>query len=303
MKKNDKIQNNVFGQLNSADMQKIEKRVIPDSRITLCSTRLTPSREIVPIAEALVAYDTRKDKIIKFISAFIPPYKRACHQGIKFLLSKNAKGEHKPVVIAWQGKKKEGTFWNPHFLTGFLDYSKLPMACAHAEFRVLRAYRSNLRVPARFELLKFNTPKPGEDVDKRTMHVEIPFNSVPPIALAGSYKGLFWWQKEIVTEMSNFSGVNMLTALGIGINSKLTEAVQNGVMSEQVKEDILHDHSEDPVEAVEEVSESLAESFGVRVKAEDGQDFYVPENPMLKTMAEKDVYAEEEEEDLVEFYD
>jgi hypothetical protein len=71
-------------------------------------------------------------------------------------------------------------------------------------------------------------------------------------------------------------------------------------MSEQVKEDILHDHSEDPVEAVEEVSESLTESFGVRVKAEDGQDFYVPVNPLLQTMAEKEVYAEE---DLVEFYD
>lgn len=299
MKKNNKIQNkiqnNVFGQLNSADMQKIEKNVIPDSRIRLCSSLLTPSREIVPIAEALVAYDRKTDTIVKFIAAFVPQYKGACHMGIKFLLSKNAKGAHKPIVIAWQGKQKEGTFWNPHFLTGFLDYAKLPMACEHSEFRVLRAYRANLRVPARFELLKFKNPKPGEDVDKRTMRVQMPFNSVPPINLAGNWKGLFWWQKEIVAEMSNFSGVNMLTALGIGINRKLTEAVQQGNMSEQVKEDILHDHSEDPVE---EVSESLAESFGVRVKAEEGPDFYVPENPMLKTMPEK-----EEDEDTVELFD
>lgn len=90
----------------------------------------------------------------------------------------------------------------------------------------------------------------------------------------------------------------MLPTLGIGISHKLTEAVQQGIMSEQIKEDILHDHSEDPVE---EVSESLAESFGVRVKAEEGQDFYVPENPMLKTMAEKDTYIEDK--DLVELYD
>jgi hypothetical protein len=289
------IQNNVFGQINKEDMQKIEKKAIPDSRIRLCSTLLTPSREIVPIAEALVAYDTRTDKIVKFIAAFVPQYNGSSHMGIKFLLSKTQTGNHKPIVIAWHGEKKEGTFWSPHFLTGFLDYAKLPMTCEHAEFRVLRTYRSDLRAPARFELLTFTHPTPGKDVDKRTMRVENNFNSVPAIDLVGNWKGLFWWQKNIVTEMSNFSGVNMLPAIGLGVSQKLTQAVQQGVMSEQVKEDILHDHSEDPVE---EVAESLGESFGVRVKAEEGQDFYVPENPMLKTMPEK-----EEEEAMVELFD
>lgn len=293
MKNNNKIQiqNNVFGQLNSAEMQKIEKQVVPDSRIRLCSTLLTPSREIVPIAECLVAYDTRTDTISKFIAAFVPQYNGSSHMGIKFLLSKTQTGNHKPVVIAWHGKNKEGTYWSPHFLTGFLDYAKLPMMCGDAEFRVLRAYRSDLRAPARFELLTFTHPGQGKDVDKRTMRVEMPFNSVPPINLVGSYKGLFWWQQAIVTEMSRFSGVNMLPAIGIGISNKLTQAVQQGVMSEQVKEDILHDHSEDPVE---EVVESLGESFGVRVKAEDGQDFYVPANPMLQTMPHKEEEVEEE---------
>jgi len=292
--KNNKIQNNVFGNLNSEDMQKIEKRVIPDSRIRLCSSLLTPSREIVPIAEALVAYDTRSDQIVKFIAAFVPQYNGASHMGIKFLLSKTQTGNHKPVVIAWHGEKKEGTFWSPHFLTGFLDYAKLPMMCEHAEFRVLRAYRSDLRAPARFELLTFTHPGQGKDVDKRTMRVEMPFNSVPPINLVGSYKGLFWWQKEIVTEMSRFSGVNMLPAIGIGIGNKLTQAVQRGIMSAQVKEDILHDHSEDPVE----VTESLGESFGVRVKAEDGKDFYVPENPLVASRDEPDHMDDDMDDDM-----
>jgi hypothetical protein len=303
------IQNNVFGNLNPEDMSKIQKKVVPDSRLRLCSTFMAPSREIVPIAECLVAYDTKTDAIVKFISAFIPPPRDNAHKGVKYLISKDERGEHKPVVIAWNGQKKEGSFWNPHFLTAYLDFGKLPLTCETAEFRVLRVYRAGIRATARFELLNFAMPAPGHDVDKHTMHVEAPFNSVPPIQLARCYKHLYWWQKQIVGHLGEFAGVDLLAALGLGIKRNLDQAVARGAMTPEVKEDILHDHSEDPVE----VSEPLSASFGLgktnMVEADEGQDFYVPDNPMLKTLPYKDAEDEtenegkENEEQAVQLYD
>jgi hypothetical protein len=297
MKKNTEIQNGIFGGSAAAQLQKL---VIKDSRIRLCSSLMTPSREIVPIAEALVAYDTRTDTIVKFVAAFIPPPLDGKHKGIKYLISKDhATGEHKPVVIAWNGQKKEGAFWNPHFLTGFLDYSKLPMTCEHAEFRVLRAYRAGLRAPARFELLSFEAPPSGQDVDKHTMAVECPFNSVPPIQLARCYKHLFWWQKQIVNELGNFAGVDLMAALGLGIKRKLDRAVAEGIISPAMEEEILHDHSEDPVEMEEPLGASFDLPPAQMVKAEDGKDFYVPPNPLAQTTPE----AEVTEEETVELFD
>jgi len=299
------LDNGIFGKLSSEEMNKVRSDVIPDPKIRLCGTLMTPSRDIVPISEALVAYDPASDTIVKFIAAFIPPHPNAPHKGAKYLISKDQHGDHKPVVITHNGKvdqkqNKDGKkmFWNPHFLTAFLDYSKLPMNCENAEFRVLRAYRAGLRVKHRFELLSFDTPKVGENVDKKTIRLETPFNSVPPIQLARCYKAMYWWQKQIVMELSDFSGIDLMSTLGLGIKRKLDQAVQTGTMAPEVEEEILHDHSEDPVE----VSTSLAQdikSYGKNiVSSEEGEPFFVPDNPMLQTMPEKQA-----EEDEVELFD
>jgi hypothetical protein len=301
MKRNE-IQNSVFGNLKPEAMTKIEKSVVPDSRLRLCSTFMAPSREIVPIAECLVAFDTKTDAIVKFISAFIPPPRDNSHKGVKYLISKDGGGEHKPVVIAWSGVKKEGSFWNPHFLTAYLDFGKLPMTCETAEFRVLRAYRAGIRTPARFELLAFDMPAPGHDVDKHTMRVESPFNSVPPIQLTRCYKHLYWWQKQIVGHLGEFAGVDLAAALGLGIKRSLDQAVAQGAMTPDVKDEILHDHSDDPVEVTESLGESFALSGKNMVQAEEGQDFYVPDNPMLKTLPHKEE-DQAEEEQAVQLFD
>jgi hypothetical protein len=69
-------------------------------------------------------------------------------------------------------------------------------------------------------------------------------------------------------------------------------------MAPEVEEEILHDHSEDPVE----VSTSLAQdikSYGKNiVSSEEGEPFFVPDNPLLKTAPDKQV-----EEDEVELFD
>ena len=100
---------------------------------------------------------------------------------------------------------------------------------------------------------------------------------------------------------SDFSGLDITTALGLGIERKISQAVRAGAITPVIEKEILHDHSEDPTE---EVSEPLSVSLGVNlgvnmVEDEEGKPFFVPDNPMLKTMPEK----EEEEEDLVSLYD
>jgi hypothetical protein len=288
-------------------MEALQHNVIKDSRIKLRASVESLSKEFVPVAEALVAFDPRTDTIVKFVAAFIPPFKGATHQGVKYLISKYPNGEHKPVVIHHTGKKKEGTYWNPYFHTAFLDYSKLPMTNEYAEFRVLRAYRSGIRAPSRFEILAFHAPEAGKDVNvDKDLYVEYPFNSVPPIYLTYCHGDLFWWQKKIVNDIGLFSGVDLGEALGLGIKRKLQKAVNLGTISENIVEDILHDHSEDtPTDTYESiaeaaVSESIAESFGVSNNTEhdveEDRDHEVPVNPLLMD-------AKEEDEELVDLYD
>lgn len=299
-----KIDNNLFGKLSTEEMSKVMSAAVPDSKILLACSRLTPSRDVVPIAEALVAYDTKKDTIVKFISAFFPADNNGEHKGIKYLIARDARGMHKAVVVKntiEKPKDKKRHYWNPYSLGAFLDHAKLPPTVEHAEFRVLRAYRAGLRVPHRFEILNFDTPQPGTDVDKRTMRVESAWNSVPPIELAPIHRSFFWFQEEIMCRFSDFSGLDITTALGLGIERKISQAVKAGAITPMIEKEILHDHSEDPTEEVSEpLSVSLGVSLGVNmVEDEEGKPFFVPDNPMLKTMPEK----EEEEEDLVSLYD
>lgn len=290
MKKNSTIKNGLFSKLSAAKMEAVSKSA-KDARVRLWGHVIAPTQEVIPIAEALVAFDPTTDTILKFIAAFVPPYPWGSHKGVKYLIGKHENGDHKPVVIHRneETEKKRSLYWNPKFLTAFLDYTKLPMVNENAEFRILRAYRAGIRVPARFELLSFENPQPDQDVDENTMRVEIPFNSVPPIQLAFCHSTFWWWQKKIIQELGDFSGIDLAEALGLGIKLKITKAVQAGVISETIAEDILHDHSEDPIE----MSESIASSFGVSnmVSAEgEGEDFYVPPNPLLKT--DKDEVSE-----------
>jgi hypothetical protein len=325
MKKNSSINNGLFNNVTPSKMEAIRNNVVRDSRIQLWSWFETLSKEEVPVAEALVAYDSSTDTVVKFIAAFIPPYKDSRHQGIKFLISEYDNGEHKPMAIHHTGKKKKlEHWWNPNFQVAYLDYSKLPALNENAEFRVLRAYRAGIRTRARFELLAFPTPAAGQDVQRNSRYVEAPFNSVPPIRLAYCHKKLYEWQKRIINEIGMFSGVDLGTALGLGIKHKLDKSVKAGLISNAVVDEILHDHSEDPIDekydipvnpmlqtvgaSEEEFSESIAESFGVsnmeQHEDEEGRDYYVPPNPLLKTMPEKEEEEEEEEEEeLVDLYD
>ena len=264
-----KINNNLFGGLSSEKLAAVSNAVVKDSPIRLCSTYLTPAREVVPICEALVAYNPEKDEIVKFISAFVPGYPGAAHQGVKFMISKNHQdGSHRPVVVK-NKPGQSGFYWNEVFQTAYLDYGKLP-ATIQSEFRVLRAYRQGIRTRARFELLSFDHPAPGQPVDKRTMKVEQMWNGCPPIALAQAFKGLFWWQEMVVNFISQFSGVDLTSCLGLGIARTLASSVSPAQLN-----DLLHDHSE-------EVSEPLSVTFGGvnMVTPEEGKPFYAPEIPV-----------------------
>lgn len=303
MSKRNQIDNGIFGKMSSQELDKVRSEAVQDSKIRLCSTYMTPSRDIVPIAEALVAYCTKTDNIVKFIAAHVPQHQNSYHKGIKFLISKDQNGDHKPVVVCNNGKpppNKNGKpiIWNPHYLAAFLDYSKLPMDHQHAEFRLLRAYRAGVRSKHRFELLSFATPAPGMPVDKRTIKLDAPFNSVPPIHLARCHKSMYWFQEQIIFELSDFSGVDLSPALGLGIKRKLDQAVQTGNMTPQVEEEILHDHSEDPVEVSTPLAQDIKDHGKNMVQDEEGRPFFVPDNPLLQTMPEKQA-----KEDEIELFD
>ena len=262
------LNNNLFGGMSASKLKAVEQKATRHSTIKICSTYLTPAREVVPIAECLVAYSPVTDTITKFIAAFVPASPSAKHQGCKFLISKNQDGSHRPVLVKNHGKSDPDFYWNEAFQSVFLDHSMLP-SIGHSEFRVLRTYRKDVRGQHRFELLNFEQPPAGQPVNKKTMVVEQQWNSVPPIALARTLKGFFWWQRQITEELSAFSGVDLMVCLGLGIERTLAQSVEPKQL-----EEILMDHSE-------EVGEPLSVTFGVTnmVTPEEGKPFYVPEIP------------------------
>lgn len=277
-KKNHKstIQNGIFSGVEPQNVEQFRDAATRDPRIRLCSTYMTPSREVVPVAEALVAFDPETGDIVKFIGAFVPGSPDSRHDGVKFIISKHDDGKHKPIIInnGDPSTKPKGFYWNPNFQTAHLDYGKLPYTVPHAEWRVLRAYRHDMRVPYRFEVLAFDIPPAGVDVDKRTMRPVLSCTGLPPIKLAGSYKGFQWWQNAILMEMSMFSGVDLSS---LGIEESVKKKVKAGEVSAETAKDMLKDHSEP-----EEVIEPLAQTFGVvgMQQPEEGKAFYAPPVPV-----------------------
>jgi hypothetical protein len=302
------IQNNVFGSLNASQMKQVESKALSAPKIRLCSSFYTPSREIVPISEFLVAFDTKTNSIIKFVAGIVPRAEFNKHSGMLFLINRdnparrqNPKKVYLGIrnadrltaaekVAAWEKdlvkhlseKCHKLTMYNEPwveekiqkymayneelsqitgsdlsddkkivqledlaaecgFITDFLqvplDYEKLPWSCATAEYRVLRAYRRDIRSKTRFELLNFTAPKTGIVDKKYNMHVIWSGNN-PPFDVDKYIKGFFDWTRYILKELSNFTGTD--------ITHNLT--IYNRVMREEtpdVAAEMLHDHSED----------------------------------------------------------
>ncbi|MFN5249886.1 MAG: hypothetical protein ACK5DE_02465 [Bacteroidota bacterium] len=303
--KKQQLENNVFGNLSVQEVAKLRDSVIKDSSILLRSELQTASKEVITVSEALVAYDTAKGVIVKLIAANVPRHANAAHEGFKFLISRNQDdGSHRPVMIYHHGENEKNgkrIKWNPWGLVAYIDYSKLPMNCSSAEFRILRAYRAGMRSPHRFELLSFAEPTPGEQVNRErpgALKVEAVFNNVPPIRFVLMERQMYGCSRQAMLEIGKFAGVSMEAAFGLQIKDKVDKAVVAGDLSMEVAEDILHDHSEDPVEVAEPLAQDMKD-FGKKsnmMEDEEGRDFYVPDNPLVKTMAHKGMEAEEEVE-------
>lgn len=302
--KSNQLQNNVFGQLSGAEVTKLRESAIRDSSIVLKSEMQTASKEVITVSEALVAYDTTKGLIVKLIAANVPRHAHAAHEGFKFLISRNQDGSHRPVKIYHNGEKVDKNNkkieWNPWGLVAYLNYSMLPMNCPSAEFRILRAYRSGMRAAHRFEILSFKEPLPGTQVNRDrsdALKLEAVFNDVPPIRFVLMERQMYGYSRQAMLEIGKFAGMPLEAAFGLQIKSKVEKAVKAGEISQEVADDILHDHSEDPVEVATPLAQDMKD-FGKKksnmVGDEEGRDFYVPDNPLVKTM--KGGMAEEEVE-------
>ncbi|MEN6636840.1 MAG: hypothetical protein ABFC56_13385 [Clostridiaceae bacterium] len=274
------VQNTIFSGIRPEQMVDIRRKAIPAPKITLCSTYLTPSREVVPIAEALVAWDPVRRVVAKFIAAFVPGSPASGHEGKKFLISrKNPQERQTPILIEKRENGNPNFPWNGILLRTHLDSDKLPQT-VQTEFRILRAYRYDVRTRYRFEILAFDIPQTG-DIDKRTMRLECAIPRIPPIELVQLFGGFVWWQKAIAEELSMFSGEDI--AFVLGLDARVREDLRSGKISPEDAEAMLADHS-----AEGEQTESLAETLGVKgvtpnMKHEDeeGKEFFVPRNPML----------------------
>lgn len=303
--KSNQLENGVFGNLSGAEVTKLRESAIKDSSILLRSELQTASKEVINVSEALVAYDTAKGVIVKLIAANVPRHANATHEGFKFLISRNQDGSHRPVLIYHHGENEKNgkrIKWNPWGLVAYLDYSKLPMNCSSAEFRILRAYRAGMRSPHRFELLSFAEPAPGEQVNRErpgALKVEAVFNDIPPIRFVLMERQMYGCSRQAMLEIGKFAGMPLEAAFGLQIQEAVTKAVKAGDLSTEIAEDILHDHSEDPVEVAAPLAQDMKD-FGKKssnmLEDEEGRDFYVPDNPLLKTMAHKGMEAEEEVE-------
>lgn len=280
--------NNVFTGLDNDKMRQIESRAIPHPTILLASTYLTPSREVVDVAEALVAYDSHRGVVTKFIAAFVPGCRENGHDGRKFLISrKNEKGYQKPIVIEKRENQpvSEGDkpfHWNNRILRVYLDPDKLPMTAA-SEFRILRAYRHDVRTRYRFEILAFDMPRTGQ-VDKRTMRLEKAIPRIPPLELVNLFGGFVWFQKEICQELSMFSGEDV--SLVLGLEAQVREDLRNGKISPEQAEAMMADHSqEEPRGRQESMAETLGTQHMVLPEDGEGRPFYAPPNPFDAALA------------------
>lgn len=284
----------------------MRESAIKDSSILLRSELQTTSKEVITVSEALVAYDTERKMIVKLIAANVPRHANATHEGFKFLISRNQDGSHRPVMIYHHGENEKNgkrIKWNPWGLVAYIDYSKLPMNCSSAEFRILRAYRAGMRSPHRFELLSFEEPLPGEQVNRDragSLKVEAVFN-FPPIRFVLMERQMYGCSRQAMLEIGKFAGVSMEAAFGLQIKDKVDKAVKAGEITPEVAEDILHDHSEDPMEVAAPLAQDMKD-FGKpnMVEDEEGRDFYVPDNPLLKTGAHKVADEEEVEVELLD---
>lgn len=166
----------------------------PPSRINLCKTvMLMPFRDIAEIAESLVAYDVARDAIVKFISCFVPAHGTVGGKWFRL----NERGEPIPPSRA-EAEAKLKPAW--------LEYNKMPVKTQDVEFRILRAYRHDMQVPSRFQIMTFVIPeKEGTMVDRKTLKAESEYNSAPLLDIAP-----IWWHEAILKALSGFSGISLL---------------------------------------------------------------------------------------------
>lgn len=280
------VRNSIFGKLNSAQITALQETVPPPAqpvRINMCRSvmHFQPVKHISFIAEGLVAFDPKRDAIVKFISLFIP-----AHDGQKrgkwFKVSaSNALLPPIPVED------------DPTHKPAWLEWNKMPQPSDGLEFRILRCYFNN-KHPGKpmFEILNFDLPeKEGEMVDRKTLVVEQIFNSVPLFALREN-----WWHLLILKYLGRFVGAELITSTDT--KAVLQRLVASNAISQSTFDEIL---SEGDEEEEETVAEAILPTLTATAVRQAPPAAYSPASAgmvsgMATTVASQDGGEEEDDE-------
>lgn len=258
--------------------------------------------EAFNVSEAIVAWDATKRAVVKIIGMYVPPYGEE-QEGWVFKIEKGGFGIRQKVRNTEYPDGKGGiNSTAPAVIPGFLNHSHLP-PMAGVEFRLMRVYRADTVIPARFEILNFTVPNSQPPVTieekkersrsmRRSLTLDCKGNVPKFILFMNDY------HKKALRALSEFTGIYLENGLG------LKQQLESKYTPQQIAELTKDESSEIPA-PTEELNvpgaqiDSLAQTFQANVQAsiddiiaaraaglpipgeEDEEEHYIPNNPLV----------------------
>ena len=256
--------------------------------------------EAFHVAEAVVAWDAAKRAVVKIIGMYVPPYGEE-KEGWVFKIEKGGFGIRQKVRNTEYPDGKGGIKSTaPAVIPGFLNHNHLP-PMAGVEFRIMRAYRADAVVDARFEILNFTFPSspPPESMEekkersramRKSLRLECKGNVPKFILYMNDY------HKKALKALSEFTGIYLENGLG------LKQELESKYTPQQIAE-LTRDENEDDYGTLTEdlhvpgaQIDSLATTFQANIddiiaaraaglpipgEEEDEEEHYIPHNPLV----------------------
>jgi hypothetical protein len=297
------LDNNIMSKLPKAAIEKLEsiKDYVECMPMAKSYSAGRSFGESFNVAEAIVAWDPTKRAVVKIIGMYVPPVKSDA-EGWIFKIEKGGFGIRQKVRNTEYPDGKGGIKSSPPaVIPGFLNHSYLP-PIKGVEFRIMRAYRNDAVVDARFEILNFTfptSPPPATMEEKKersramrkSLRLECKGNVPKFILYMNDY------HKKALRSLSEFTGIYLENGLG------LQQQLESKYTPQQIAE-LTKDESEESEDLkAEELDvpgaqiDSLAATFeaniqasiddiiaaraaGLPIPGEEDEEHYIPHNPL-----------------------
>lgn len=259
----------------------------PDTRIRLNGRlRLPDDPTSYKIAEALVIWDPKSQSILRVLGAHIPTFKSDGEivQGKGYYLAFQAVGDRQSI------KARElpvTEFDSPTAV--FLREAHLPQYAPAAHFAVIRVFSADQEVRSRIQIVGFSlaklwmhkdkkTNKITPEVDRTTMRIIASFNNAPRFKLFNKINdrpaiagGNFELVKEIIENLSMFSGVDLTVALSV--TAKLEDTTGTLPPPAEDMDVSIESIAESVLQTTAEITKADEQSVPLNVPAEQEEEF------------------------------